>query len=126
MKTTTTVTTQTEVTIAPKVAKKLQTELHGYALVTSELKALEEAKRGHSDAVLQLAIDNVEGDKFALDGFKVAVVRGAKDSRLDKDALVKRLVGDGKYSLKAAQALLEDCTRVTSKRDHVRISVPEE
>lgn len=122
-KQTTTVTTRTEVTIAPKVRKKLLTELHGYATVSSEMKALKESKEGHSAAVLALATEGVDGDKFELDGFKVAVVKGARDRRLDKDALIKRLVKDGKYSVNAAQALIEDCTSDKPKVDFVKITV---
>lgn len=123
---TTTVTTIQEVTITPKIVKKLVTELNGYAVVQRELKALDEAKRGHSDAVLQLAIEGVDGDKFKLEGFGVAVVRGAKDRRFDKEKLIKRLVKDGKYSTKAAMALVEDCTTEKPKKDHVRITCPGE
>lgn len=123
---TATVTTRTEVTIAPKVQRKLLTELNGYATVASEMKALDESKKGHSASVLALAEQGVDGDKFELEGFKVAVVKGARDRRLDKDALIKRLVKDGKYSVKAAQALIEDCTSDKPKVDHVRITVPGE
>ena len=126
MKTTTTVTTTQQVQIAPKVARQLRTELHGYASVSAEIKALTGAKTDHSAAVLELALAGVDGDKFTLDDFKVAVVKGAKDRRLDKEKVVKRLVKDGKYSVKAAMALLEDCTTEKPKKDHVRITVPGE
>ena len=96
MSITTTVTTKQEVTIAPKVARKLLTELNGYAAVSAEIKALSEAKTNHSAAVLALADEGVDGEKFELGGFKVAVVKGARDRRLDKEALIKRLVKDGK------------------------------
>lgn len=122
---TATVTTTQQVTIAPKVQRKLLTELHGYQTVAAELKALTESKAGHSAAVLALS-DEVDGEKFQLEGFKVAVVKGARDRRLDKDALVKRLVRDGKYSLKAATALIEDCTTDKPKKDFVKITVPGE
>lgn len=121
---TATVTTKQEVTIAPKVQKQLLTELNGYAAVNGEMKALKESKEGHSAAVLQLADKHVDGDKFAIEGFKVAVVKGARDRRLDKDALIKRLVKDGHYSMKAALALIEDCTSDKPKKDHVRITCP--
>lgn len=117
--------TEQQVTIAPKVAKKLLTELNGYAAITAEIKALDEAKKGHTQAVLELS-EQVDGDKYTLEGYKVAVVKGATDSRLDKEKLLKRLVADGHYSLKSAQALLSDVTVTKSKRDHVRISVPGE
>lgn len=117
-------TTTTEVTIAPKVARKLLTELQGYAALSAEIKMLTEAKTGHSAAVLKLADEGVNGDKFELGGFKVAVVKGARDRRLDKDALIKRLIKDGKYSMTAALALIDDCTTDKPKVDHVRITAP--
>lgn len=123
---TATVTTKTEVTIAPKVQRKLLTELHGYASVASEMKALKESKEGHSAAVLKLANEGVDGDKFDLDGFKVAVQRGIPDRRLDKDKLIKRLVKDGTYSVKAATALIADCTTEKPKKNFVKITVPGE
>ena len=120
----TTVTTTQEVTIAPKIAKMLTTELQGYADVVQQMKIYDEAKTGHSAEVLRLALNHVDGDKFKVDGFGVAVVRGAMDRRLNKDKLLKRLVAEGKYSLKAAMALLQDCTDEKPKKDHVRITVP--
>jgi hypothetical protein len=65
----------------------------------------------------------VDGDKFSIGEYKVAVVKGAKNKRLNQSKLIKRMVGDGKYSMKAAIALLEDCTDESPKKDHVRISV---
>lgn len=120
------VTTTQTVSIKPQVQKKLLTELHGYATIAGEMKGLKTAKEDHSASVLALAMANVEADKFELEGYKVAVVRGALDRRLDKDAVVKRLVKDGKYSLKAAMALMEDCTSEKPKKDHVRVTVPGE
>ncbi len=115
-----------EATISPKVQRKLLTELNGYAAVAQEIKALTDAKSGHSEAVLALSLEGVDGDKYGLEGFKVAVVKGAKDRRLDKEKLVKRLVKDGTYSVKAALALLKDCTTEKPKKDHCRITVPGE
>lgn len=120
---TATVTTKQEVTIAPQVARHLLTELDGYAAISKEMKALDESKRNHSDRVLHLS-EKVDGDKFELEGYKVAVVRGARDRRLDKDQLIKHLVRDGKYTLKGAQKLLNDCTTDKEKKMHVRITVP--
>lgn len=125
-KLTATVTTRQEVTIAPKVQRKLLTELHGYAAVSSEMKALKESKEGHSASVLALADEGVDGDKFEIEGYKVAVVKGAKQRTFNKEKLIKRLVKDGKYSVKAAQAVIEDCTDDAPKKDHVRITVPGE
>jgi len=126
MSKTSVVTTQTqEVTIAPRLARQLLTELRGYGAITVEMKALDEAKKGHSAEVLRLSSD-VDADKFELDGYKVAVVKGALDRRLDKDKLIRRLIGDGKYSMKAALALMEDCTTEKPKKDHCRITVPGE
>ena len=121
-----TVTTTQEVTIAPKIVKKLLVELHGYGAITTELKALDSAKKDHSNKVLELAIEGVDGDKFSLEGYKVAVVRGAKNQRLSTEKLIKRLVKDGKYSVKAAMAIIEDCTDEKPKKDHVRITIPGE
>lgn len=121
-----TVTTTQEVTIAPKVQRKLLTELHGYNAVASEMKALKGSKEGHSASVLQLSLEGVDGDKYELEGFKVAVVKGAKNRRLNTSKLIKRMVKDGTYSMKAAQALIEDCTDETPKKDHVRITCPGE
>lgn len=123
---TTTVTTTQEVQIAPKVQKQLRTHLDSYASLQGEIKALDEAKKGTSAAVLDLALKHVDGDKFKLDGYGVAVVKGAKNKRLNTDRLIKRLVKDGKYSVTAAKAVLEDCTDETPKKDHVRITVPGE
>lgn len=123
---TATVTTTQEVQIKPALQRKLLTELRGYGSIAAEMKALDAAKRSHSDAVLHLALEGVDGDKFNIEGYKVAVVKGAKDKRLDKERLLKRLVKDGKYSLKAAQAMIEDCTTLKSKRDHCRITLPGE
>jgi len=121
----TTVTTVQEITISPRLQKRLLTELHAYATLSSELKALDEAKKGHSSQVLLLA-DEVGAEKFDVEGYKVAVVKGARDKRLDKDRLIKRLIADGKYSMKAAIMLLEDCTSEKPKKDHVRITLPHE
>jgi hypothetical protein len=121
-----TVTTTQQATIAPKILKQLRSNLHGYGAIQKEMKGLDAAKKGHSDAVLQLSLEGVDGDKYEIEGYKVAVVKGARDRRLDKDALIKRLVGDGKYSMKAALALIDDCTSDKPKKDHVRITVPGE
>jgi hypothetical protein len=121
-----TVTTTQEASISPKVQRKLLTELRGYGAIATEMKGLKDAKEGHSAAVLALSLEGVDGDKYELEGYKVAVVKGAKDRRFDKDKLVKRLVKDGKYTLKAAMALVEDCTTDKPKKDHVRITVPGE
>jgi hypothetical protein len=123
---TTTVTTTQEVTIAPKVQRKLLTELHGYNAIVSEWKALKEGKEGHSAKVLELSLEGVDGEKYELEGFKVAVVKGAKNRKLNTSKLIKRMVKDGTYSMKAAQALLEDCTDESPKKDHVRITCPGE
>lgn len=123
---TTTVTTTTQVTIAPKVQKKLLTELHGYAVVSREMKALKASKEDHSATVLKLAEAGVDGDKFEIEGFKVAVVKNAKNRKLNIEKMIKRFLKDGTYSVKAAQALIEDCTDDTDKKDHVRITVPGE
>jgi hypothetical protein len=117
------VTTTTEVTIAPKVQRKLLTELNGYNAVATEMKALKGSKEGHSAEVLRLSSE-VDGDKYELEGFKVAVVKGAKNRKLNTSKMIKRMVADGKYSMKAAQALIEDCTDETPKKDHVRITCP--
>jgi flagellar hook assembly protein FlgD len=119
----TVVTTTTETVIAPKVAKQLLTELEGYALAGAEAKVYTTIKNDHSAAVLELALEGVDGDKFSIGEYKVAVVKGAKNKRLNQSKLIKRMVGDGKYSMKAAIALLEDCTDESPKKDHVRISV---
>lgn len=119
---TTTVTTTTEVTIAPKLQKKLLTELHGYASISSEMKELKAAKEGHSANVLKLSKD-VDGDKFELENYCVAVVKGAKNRKLNIQKLIKRLVKDDKYSVDAAKMMIEDCTDDTPKKDHVRITV---
>lgn len=121
-----TTTVETEVVIAPKVQRKLLTELQGYQACQTEQKALKAAADEHRANIFEIADAEVEADKFKLEGFGVAVVRGAKDRRLDKAKLLKRLVADGKYSLKAAQALLEDCTTEKPKKDHVRVTVPGE
>jgi hypothetical protein len=123
MSTRTLVTTTQEVTIAPKVAKRLLTELEGYALAGAEAKVYTTIKNDHSAAVLELALEGVDGDKFSIGEYKVAVVKGAKNKRLNQSKLIKRMVGDGKYSMKAAIALLEDCTDESPKKDHVRITV---
>ncbi len=117
--------TQT-VKLQPKVQRQLLTELNGYASIAAEMTGLDAAKKAHSSSVLALALREVDADKFELEGYKVAVVKGARDRRLDKEAVVKRLVKDGKYSLKAAMALIEDCTSDKPKKDHVRITVPGE
>lgn len=119
---TATTTTIQEVHIAPKVQRKLLTELQGYGAIATEMKVLKEAKEGHSAAVLLLS-EQVDADRYEVGGFKVAVVRGAPDRRLDKDRLLKRLVADGKYSLKAALALMSDCTTEKPKKDFVKITV---
>jgi hypothetical protein len=125
-KLTATVTTKQVVTIAPKLQRRLLTELQGYAVIAGEIKVLKGAKEDHSAKVLALSLEGVDGDKFELDGFKVAVMKGVPDRRLDKDALIKRLVKDGTYSVKAAQALLNDCTTEKAKKDFVKITVPGE
>lgn len=123
---TTIVTTKQEVTIAPKLIKKLLTELHGYGAIAAEMKALKGGKEDHSAKVLELSLAGVDGDKYELEGYKVAVVKGAKNNKLNVAKLMKRVVGDGKYSVKAFTAVLEDCTDETPKKDHVRITPPGE
>ena len=119
-----TVTTTQEVSIAPRVQRQLLTEMHAYATHHREVKRLESEKKGHSKNVLDLSLANVDGDNFELEGFKVAVIKDAKTRKLDATKLIKRLVKDNKYSMKAAQALIEDCTTDTPKKPHVRITCP--
>lgn len=126
MKATTTITTKQVVNILPKVQRQLMTELNGYATMAAEMKGLDSAKKAHSTSVLDIALAHIDAEKFELNGYKVAVVKGALDRRLDKDAVVKRLVKDGTYSLKAAMALMEDCTTEKPKKDHCRITCPGE
>lgn len=121
-----TTTTVAEVTISPKVQRKLLTELEGYASLNAEQKAMKAGMDEHRSNIFTIADTEVEADKFEIEGYKVAVVKGAKDRRLDKTKLLWRLVKDGKYSLKAAQALLADCTTEKPKKDHVRVTVPGE
>jgi hypothetical protein len=121
-----TVTTTQKVSIAPKVLKKLRQELNGYGAVQREAKTLTTAKGEHSAAVLALSLEGVDGDKYELEGYKVAVVKDAKNRKLNTSKLIKRMVKDGKYSIVAAQALIEDCTDETPKKPHVRITCPGE
>ena len=72
-------------------------------------KVLKEGKEGCSAKVLTLS-DEAGVEKYKLEGFGVSVIKGARDRRLDKEKLIGRLVKDGKYSMKAALALVEDCT----------------
>lgn len=123
MSTRTLVTSTQEVTISPKVTRQLLSELDAYSAISAEVRMLDEQKKSHSSRVLELALEGVDGDKFDIGDYKVAVVKNAKNKRLNQSKLIKRMVGDGKYSMKAAIAMLEDCTDETPKRDHVRISV---
>lgn len=119
-----TTTTTEEVVISAKVQRKLLTELEGYAALNTEQKAMKAGMDEHRSNILEIANAEVEADKFEIEGYKVAVVKGAKDRRLDKKKVIARLVKDGKYSTKAAMALLEDCTTEKPKKDHVRVTVP--
>lgn len=123
-KSTVTTTVTEQITIAPKVQRKLLTELQGYASCQAEQKVLKVAADEHRANILTIADAEVEAEKFEIEGFKVAVVKGAMDRRLDKQALLKRLVKDGHYSLKSAQAMLDDCTTERTKKDHVRVTCP--
>lgn len=123
-KVTTTVTEKTEVRISPKVQRRLLTELQGYAALATEQKALKVGMDEHRNNVLTIADAEVDADKFELEGFKIAVCRGVPDRRLSKEQLIKRLVKDGHYSVKSAQALLDDCTTEKPKKDYCRISCP--
>ncbi len=118
-------TTQT-VKLAPRVERQLLTELNGYAAIAAEMKGLDSAKKGHSSKVLELALENIDADKFEVGGHKVAVVKGAKNRKLNVEKLLKRFLKDGSYSMKAGKALIEDCTDESPKKDHVRITVPGE
>lgn len=118
--------TEQKIAIAPKVQRKMLTELNGYAVIAREMKTLKTGKDGHSASVLELALANVEAEKFELEGFKIAVVKDAKNRKLNIDKLIKRLVKDGKYSVNAANAVLLDCTDETSKKTHIRITPPGE
>lgn len=123
-RTTATVTTKQEVRIAPAVQRKLLVELNGYAALHTESKALEAGKKEHGEAVLRLAVKNIDGDKFSLEGYKVAVKRNGTKRSLNVDKLIKRLVKDGKYSVTSAQAVIDDCTDENPVKDHVRITLP--
>lgn len=118
-----TVRTEQEVSIAPKLQRQLKTELEGYEACSIEIKALDATKKDHGAEVLRLS-EQIDGDKFAVEGYKVAVKRNQKKRSLNRDKLVKRLVKDGKYTVKAALAVLEDCTDETPVKDHVRITIP--
>ena len=120
-----TVTTVQEITIAPKLQKQLINELHGYQQFAEEMKVLKEGKEGCSAKVLTLS-DEAGVEKYKLEGFGVSVIKGARDRRLDKEELIGRLVKDGKYSMKAALALVEDCTTDKPKKDYVKITCPGE
>lgn len=122
-----TTTTTTTVKLTPKVERQILTELQGYQACHGEMKALKDGADEHRENILALADEHAaDADGFEVEGFKVAVVRGAKDRRLDKQKLVKRLVKDRKYTAEAAMALLEDCTTEKPKKDHVRVTVPGE
>ena len=125
-KLTTTVTTKTEVTIAPRTQRKLLNELRNYGSLAVEQKALKGAMDGHRESVLAIALAEVDADKFEVEGYKVAIVKGAKNRRFNSEKLIKRLVRDGHYSVKSAQAMIEDCTDEIPKKDHARITSPGE
>lgn len=121
---TTTVTTTTAVKIAPKVQRKLLTELQGYASLQTEQKVLKAGMDEHRNNVLEICLAEVDAEKFELEGYKIAVVKGARDRRLDRERLIKRLVKDGHYSVKSAQALIEDCTTEKPKKDYCKLTIP--
>lgn len=118
-------TVKTELKLKPSVQRRLLNELRSYAGVAAEAKALKAAGDGHRATILGMQ-DEIGEKKFEIDGFKVALTTDAEDRRLDKDKLVKRLIRDGHYSLKSAQALLEDCTTRKPKKPYATIRVPGE
>ena len=125
-KLTTTHTVKTEVKISAKTQRKLLNELRSYGSLAEEQKALKSSMDEHRNTVLEVALAEVEAEKFEIEGYKVAVVKGAKDRRLDKIKLIKRLVKDGHYSTISAEAMIEDCTTEKPKKDYCKITVPGE
>ncbi len=118
-------TVKTELKLKPSVQRKLLAELNSYASVAAEAKALKAVGDSHRDNVLAMH-DEIGEKKFEIGGFKVSLTTDAESRKLDKDKLIKRLVSDGKYSVKAATALLEDCTTSTPKKAYATIRVPGE
>jgi hypothetical protein len=125
--TTTTTKTTTELKLNPKLERQIKTELHGYAAVHQEIKALSESKKEHSVNLLDMVTANLdpEHQNFELDGFKVATITNAKDKRLDKDKLKKLLVAEG-ISLKKVETIIAKATVEKPKKSHVRITIPGE
>lgn len=118
-------TVQTELKLSPKTQRKLMNELRSYAAVHDQAVALKKVGDDHRANILGME-EEIGEKKFKINGFSVAMVTDAEDVRLDKAKVIKRLINDGHYSAKSAQALLDDCTTRKPKKAYATIRVPGE
>jgi len=118
-----TTTVTEEVTIKPSIAAKLRTDLGIYKSLKHQAKAIDRQLDVSRENVLQLGISADVGEKFELDGFKVALVLDSTKKALDKVKLLKLMVAAG-LSVKKATEVIEKATTETPVKAHARISVP--
>ena len=120
--------TTEKVRIQPKIQRQLLTELHAYNALATEQKALKKGMDEHRTNILDIGTANLEPEqyKFEIEGYKVALVTEATDSRLDKVKLLKLLITDGHYTMRSAEKLLERSTVTKPKKSYARVTCPGE
>lgn len=125
-KITTKQTVTTEVTLKPRVQAEILTHCKTYQTELARRKAADTMMDVQREAVLQLGLEHVEGNKFEVDGFKIALVTDAETSKLDKDRLKKLLMAKTKLSLADLDALFERSTKKTPTKPYSKITPPGE
>lgn len=114
----------TQVTIAPKVLTKLRTALAGYPELKRKMDYAKVEMSMARNSVLAIGLEDLDGNNFEVDGFKIALVTDAETKKLDQDGLKKLLLSKTKLSLKELDDLFKRCTKITPTAAYAKISPP--
>lgn len=125
-KVTTKQTVVTSVTIAPKTLAKLRTELAGYPDLKRKHDYTKTEMAKTRNNVLQIGLEDLDGNNFEVDGFKIALVTDAESKKLDQDKLKKLLLAKTKLSIKDLDDLFERSTKKTPTAAYSKITPPGE
>lgn len=116
MPTLTATTTQTtEVVLAPRLKRKLLTELRAFQEVKTQISALQNALDAHKVSIEKLRVESGE-NSLGIEGFKISLVSPVRSS-LDK----KRLLEAG-----VSMAQLEQGTVTKPTKPYTKVTVPGE
>lgn len=107
-------TTKEEITLEPKVRRKLLAELRRYEAVQTELKALEEQKKAIA-ARVQTLHQETGYNSLDIDGFKVTIVQGTYTKINEKKLLTWISV-----------AQLEEAREIHSRKPFEKITCPKD